>query len=1297
MRLIVFIILVINAITVFGQDVWMHPNRGQWHENILYKLDLTLGEIYLEDDGILFNLSDAKQHFSHHHEHEYEHSQKTYRKHVIRSTFLGASEPLEKVESDTSSFYRNYILGSDNRNWKSLIYSAAKVEMKEIYPGIDLLYETKTGNLKYSFVVAQNMDPNKIKIQWKGHSNVFIDERGRLHVSSEFGDIIEEKPTAWTIDENGRTQKVEVSFRLTNDIITFDLGSYDNSAKLVIDPSLTFSTFTGATADNWGMSATPDEDANLFGGGVVFAQGYPITTGAYDDTFNGGVVDMSITKFDEDGVNLLYSTYIGGSAGSETPNSIVCAPNGELYIFGVTSSSDFPMAGTPFDNSFDAGPSLPNNQTNNLGFTAGADIVIARLNPAGTALLSSTYVGGSGTDGLNTSNLKFNYGDQLRGEIILDDAGNVYVASMTTSFDFPVLNAAQPAISGVQDAVVFKLDPSLSTMIWSTYLGGGSLETGNSVQISNTGDVFVAGGTDSGAMPFPTGEDLTFNGGLSDGYLAKFDGNTGSILAGTYLGFGEYDQAYFVQLDIDDNVYVLGQSESDWPITAGLYGIPSSGQFIRKYTNDLLTIEWTTMIGAGTGHVEISPTAFLVSDCYDIYLSGWGGQLNANPGVSQAINSTSNGFPVTNGPNNMAHQLTTNGSNFYIAVLAPDASYLKYGTYMGGTTSPYNHVDGGTSRFDKAGRIYHAVCGSCGSGVNTGFTTTPGVWSETSNSANCNMACFKFELAEIEALAADPDPYICLPNPVIFTNNSVNGNFFYWDFGDGDTSTLENTSHVYPGPGTYLATLIVSDTNGCFSTDSSQFYVNIGDFQAQVDAVSNPICPGEAYQLNATGGSIYAWSPSQFLDDSTIANPTAILYQTTDFTVIVEDSCGIDTISITVPVYNDVSSISPDTSVCIGNSAFLSATGGGTYTWTPSTYLNDPTIANPIATPDQPITYDVEITSPNGCVFSESVSVGVFYDPPQPVIPDSINVCAGTSTTITVSGADTYFWTPNVDISSQAGATVTITPQNSMFYYCEFTNACGFARDSIFIDVVIAQIDAFNDTIICPGQVAQLSATGGVTYGWMPSNSLNTSNASMVYANPTNPTVYTVTAIDQNGCFGSDSVFVDLHPTPFIQTNGTVYAIQGEPVQLTAVTTTSGSVTWYPTEFLSCVVCENTFANPDENFTYVASYIDANGCFAADTVNIVYDPIIYIPNTFTPDGNEFNSTFKASVLNSSAFEMDIYNRWGELIYTVESIDDFWDGTYKGIMSQDGTYTWKAKVTDLEGINHIYVGHVNLLR
>lgn len=1293
MRALILTILILTTFPVVSQEAWLHPNRGQWNENILYKMDLTLGEMYVEENGLLFNLTDAKQHFSHHHDDEFEHDGEHYRSHVIRSTFLNALSPSLIQEKDSSGFYRNYILGNDPGKWKSNVFSYSTVQLKEVYAGIDVNYESKTGALKYSFDVYPGSDPDQIKIKWEGQTGINIDEKGRLHVETEFGDLIEDAPVAWTISASGQIQKVSVGFKLEKNTISFELGEYDQNATLVIDPSLTFSTFTGATADNWGMSATPDEDANLFGGGVVFAQGYPITTGAYDATFNGGTVDISITKFNEDGTNLIYSTYLGGGTGSETPNSIVCAPNGELYIFGVTSSADFPMAGTPYDNTFAGGPSLPNSETNNLGYTAGADIIVARLNAAGTALLSSTYVGGTGTDGLNSSSLKFNYGDQFRGEIILDDADNVYVASMTGSTDFPTVNAAQGALNGVQDAVVFKLDPTLSTLMWSTYLGGSGLETGNSVQISNGGDVFVAGGTDSGSLPFSQGEDLTFNGGIADGYLGKLDSNTGAILAGTFLGMGEYDQAYFVQLDIDDNVYVLGQTESDWAITAGLYGNPNSGQFVRKYTNDLLTIEWTTMIGAGTGHVEISPTAFLVSDCYDIYLSGWGGQLNANASVSQAVNSTSNGFPVTSD----AYQPTTNGSNFYIAVLAPDASYLKYGTYMGGTASPYNHVDGGTSRFDKAGRIYHAVCGSCGNGVNTGFTTTPGVWSETSNSANCNMACFKFELAEIEALAADPDPYVCLPNPVDFTNNSVNGNFFYWDFGDGDTSTMENTSHVYPGPGTYLVTLIVSDTNGCFSTDSAQFFVNIGDFQAQVDAVPGPICPGESYQLNATGGSVYNWEPAQLLDDPTIANPTATLFQTTDFTVIVSDSCGTDTISVTVPVYNDAFSISPDTNVCIGNSAQLSATGGGTYVWTPSTYLDNPAIANPTTTPDQAITYNVEITSPNGCVSNESVTVNVFYDPPQPVIPDSVYVCEGTSTSITVSGADNYFWTPNININTQNGATVLITPQSPMYYYCEFSNACGFATDSVFVDVVNAQVYAYNDTILCPGEGAQLYATGAVSYNWSPTSSLSSSNTSTVFATPNSPTTYTVSGIDENGCYGEATVFVDLYPQPFIQTNGTVYAIQGDMVQLTSNTSTNGQVTWYPSEYLSCVVCDDPTANPDQNFTYIASYVDVNGCFAADTVNIVYDPVIYIPNTFTPDGNEFNQSFRAIVQNSLAFKMEIFNRWGELIYTVESLDDFWDGTYKGIICQDGTYTWKATVMDLNEINHIYVGHVNLLR
>ena len=213
MRALILTILILTTLPVFGQGVWMHPNRGQWHENIEFKLDLALGELYIEKTGLLFNLSDAKQHFSHHHDNEFEHEEEHYRSHVIRSTFVGAVEPSEIVERDSSSFYRNYILGNDKRNWKSAIYSVADVQMTEIYPGIDVRYETKPGNLKYSFVVAANRDASNIRIKWDGHHKAFIDDEGRLHVSNEFGDIIEDKPVAWTFDENGRVEKVDVAFK----------------------------------------------------------------------------------------------------------------------------------------------------------------------------------------------------------------------------------------------------------------------------------------------------------------------------------------------------------------------------------------------------------------------------------------------------------------------------------------------------------------------------------------------------------------------------------------------------------------------------------------------------------------------------------------------------------------------------------------------------------------------------------------------------------------------------------------------------------------------------------------------------------------------------------------------------------------------------------------------------------------------------------------------------------------------------------------------------------------------------
>ncbi len=850
---------------------------------------------------------------------------------------------------------------------------------------------------------------------------------------------------------------------------------------------------------------------------------------------------------------------------------------------------------------------------------------------------------------------------------------------------------SQGALSGTQDAVLFKMPPTLNSLIWSTYFGGSGNETGNAVAVASNGTVYMAGGTTSGNLPITSGFDLSF-GGVTDGYLARFNGTTGAQISGTHIGTNEYDQAYFVQLDLDDHVYVLGQTQANLGITAGLYGNSNSGQFVHKYNPTLSTQEWKTMLGAGTGNVEISPTAFLVSDCYDIYVSGWGGVLNANPNVSQAVNSTTNGFPVTFD----AFQATTNGSNFWIAVLSENAATLKYATYMGGQTSSYNHVDGGTSRFDKGGRIYHAVCGACG-GNATGFTTTPGVWSPTNQSSNCNMAAFKFELNVIEAAVSDPNPSVCIPNPVVFNNNSLNGNYYFWNFGDGNTSTATNPTHYYSSPGIYYGYLVALDTNGCYEADTAEFIVNVGEFTGGAIQPTTSICPGDSYQLEAFGGTFYAWSPAQFLDDSTSATPVATVGETTDFMVIVSDSCGTDTLFVTLPVYIGNTTISNDTSVCIGNSVDLYATGGVSYEWNPATGLDDAFSPNPTATPLVTTLYTVLITTSNGCEIIDSVMVAVYFDPPQPQMPDSLTLCLGNSVNISVSGADEYSWSPNTAISSLTGSVVTVYPDSDMYYFCDFSNACGIDRDSVFISVLTANISAFNDTIVCPGEPVNLWATGGTTYWWYPSASLNSNQASFVIATPFEPTLFYVDGTDANGCLGTDSVFVDLFPNPGVQAVSDVYAFYGDNIQLGATTVTPGPLVWYPAEFLTCVSCSNPIANPNQNYTYYVSYTDVNGCKAADTVNIFYDPILYVPNTFTPGQGQLNPFFKAEGGNIKTFEMLIFNRWGELICTLESIDEYWDGTYEGNNCQDGTYVWKIRITDFNDSEQYFVGHVNLLR
>jgi gliding motility-associated-like protein len=1291
MQLIRFLILFCCFQTALAQELWLYPNKGQWDEHILYNLPLSSGRLYVEEEGLTFFLSNATFHAHNDHkgEHDSQNHAETITYHSIKHRFLHA-QTNTFIPKDTSSHYHNYFIGNDQNKWKTQVHGVKCLSAPEFFTEGSLKYLIDKQQFAFHLLLQANANIHQLDFELNGADSLFIDSNGWLHITHQFGEITYSAPKAWNYQNDEQKVEVPIKFVLTDNVVSFQTGgNYDPNLPLYVDPSLTFSTFTGSPVDNWGFTATPDVNGNLFGGGIVFGSGYPTTTGAFDASYNSGTgtfpMDVGITKFNANGTALLYSTYLGGS-GNETPHSIVCAPNGELFIYGVTSSPNFPMAGQSFDNTFNGGPY---QLQNSLEFN-GSDIYIARFNANGTALLASTYIGGTSTDGLNSASLFYNYGDQFRGEIVLDANQNVYVSSTTTSTNFPTQNGFQTLLNGAQDAVIFKMNSGLSQLMWSTYFGGSGVESGNSIAVGSNGSIYVAGGTTSSSLAITGGHDLTFNGGSADGYALRINAASGALQSGTYMGQSEYDQTYFIRTDIDNAVYVYGQSESSWAITPGCYGNTNSGQFLRKYAQDLSVTNWTTMIGAGTGHVELSPTAFLVSDCYDIYLAGWGGQLNQLYG--QASFSTTNNFPVTLD----AYQLNTNGSNFYIAVLDQNATALKYATFMGGNTTSYNHVDGGTSRFDNQGRIYHAVCGACG-GNGFGFTSTPGVWSPTNPSANCNLACFKFELSTIEAIAAQPAPLICIPQSVFFDNNSQNANSFFWDFGDGNTSSAFEPIHAYTTPGTYDVLLVAYDSTGCFTPDSVTVTVNIGAFTAGAIQPTASICVGDSYQLEAYGGNSYAWTPANVLDDPNSPTPIATIFTSTTFSVVVSDSCGSDTLTINLDVSVPTITLPNDTTICIGESIDIVATASGNINWSPGNFLNTTTGTNVTASPQNNITYTATVSSSNGCTAQDSITITVFNNPPLPQLIDSVALCYGTSMPLTASGGSSYLWYPDNNLIGATNQTVQINPVQAQYYYVDVTNSCGTETDSVWVSILTAQIFAGNDTTVCPGRPVNLWASGALYYEWTPAvNGMSSNGAQVSVVAPFN-TTYMVIGTDALGCQDSAYVQVNLFQPAFVNAGSDIFAVYGDVIQLTADPSGPGAFLWSPQNEVSCPTCQSTVVTPNQNAIYSVYFTDQNGCTAQSQVHIFFDPFFYVPNTFTPDGDMFNQYFQVIGGNFLGVEVSIYDRWGELIYLFTDLNDYWDGTYNFRPCQDGTYNWKIIYTDYENRKEVLTGHVNLLR
>jgi len=1229
-RILIIISLMFLSYSFLAQDnvVWLNPNMGQWDDRILYKVDLEMGEMLIENDGFTYNLNNFKELMSHSNfdEKKVHRSKKGVRKQIIKTKFIESTWKGNKEEKQNSNFYRNYFIGEDSTKWKSKVKSVASIVLNDFYPDIDLIIDGRDSKLQYSFLLKKNTKSSKIKYKITGASSLKLKEDGSLAIGNRFGEIIESRPVAWNIINNKKVY-VEVNFVLNGSIISFDFpDDYDHSSPLMIDPSISFSTFSGSTADNWGMTATPDNYGNLYAAGIVFNDGgeYPVTSGVFDEEINGGEInpfvsyttygfDLAISKFNKDGSELLHATYLGGT-GNETPHSLVVDENDNLYLLGATSSTNFPILINSFDSSFNGGTP----EINNYLYFSASDLFISKLSSDGSQLLGSTYLGGSGNDGLNRGDLNYNFGDAFRGEVIHGNDGYVYVSSTTRSNDFPTLSPIQNSLRGDQDAVVFKIKDDLSALAWSSYFGGEREETGNSIQKSINGDVYFTGCTTSDDILNFNGEEEGYLGGLSDGYLIRLNANSGNVINSTYVGSAGYDQVYFVQLDQSNNVYVYGQTDTEWTISSGLYGTPNSGQFIRKYNPSLTSIEWTTMIGAGTGYPEISPTAFLVSNCNDIFLAGWGGVLNRS---NRAINSTTNGFETT--PD--AFQTQTNGSNFYIAVLEKDATELKYGTFMGGFESSSNHVDGGTSRFDKNGKVYHAVCAACGGNEN-GFTSTPNVYSSTNQSRNCNLAAFKIELNSVQVDGTSVAPDLCLNAPNVFLGVSSNGNSFYWDFGDGNYSNEQSPSHTYSQSGSYTISLTVSDTISCLSSKTKTFDVRVLDLKIGHDEIDSLYCPNVDYELSAYGGDSYLWSPVGLFSNPSDSVTEVNIFQDTTIQLVIKNFCIQDSFSFDLYTSNIKPLISDDTILCENQSVQLIIENSLSQVWSPSTYLDDSLSSTPIASPLVSIQYKVEIVSNDGCFFNDSLTVEVRSQEINSVIPEYLkntSLCIGSTFSVPIENSLWHQWKPSsvVNDSLSLNPVINLDTSTTIYITSKTIDYC-YITDSIVVNVFkdVPSPVLYSDTLTnCIGDSTYLKFSGAEFYDY----SLNSNY--LLFAKDSLSTI-----LSQPGYFycdfvnacGSylDSVYIDLIAPNMLVSNDTILC-SGQNIVLTA--DNMELYHWY--EDGSFVSDSSRYStNPNVNTIYKVIGEDFFGCIDSSQIIVkVFDtPKIRIMDDYLAQWDE---------------------------------------------------------------------------
>lgn len=508
----------------------------------------------------------------------------------------------------------NYFIGNDPEKWHTKIPTYAKVQYQEAYPGIDLAYYGNQGKLEYDFIVAPGADPNQIKLAFDGASEIKVADSGDLVLTTMVGDLRLQKPVVYQLSDDGHKTLVAGNYIASPNApkaVGIQLASYDRDKPLVIDPVLIYSSFIGGVGIDQATDIAVDASGNAWTVGSGPALSLPPSPGTpYDSSFNGGI-DVFILKISPAGTLLVW-TYLGGTSTDQAP-AVALDGLGNVWVTG-SARTPFPTtpgsfqpasagssdafvskldsnASTLLYSTFYGGPGVDHSTSiavnaggtivHIAGDTTTGDTISGGVLPGVTAGSIQASYGGGPTDGfvtkLNITLGQVNYATYLGGndrealaKVRVDAAGNAHVVGRSLSTNFPgTATSLIPALASFQsnygfgagDAVVSKLNPTGTQLIYSTYLGGGSDESGTGLALDSVGNAVVSGNTASWNFPLagtPFQSTLVFR----DYYVTKINSSGSALIFSTLFGGNGDDNVSVIALDQFDNIYLAGGSHS---------------------------------------------------------------------------------------------------------------------------------------------------------------------------------------------------------------------------------------------------------------------------------------------------------------------------------------------------------------------------------------------------------------------------------------------------------------------------------------------------------------------------------------------------------------------------------------------------------------------------------------------------------------------------------------------------------------------------------------------------------------